>query len=294
MAINNLINEISNIKTLIEGWSTKPISNIEREIVLEKLRGIYDKVIFIDSIEDIPAEVENKIEDQEPAYQTISDSQAVSYEFDEQDPQSENPIYGLDDNQEAEQDAPLTFNVPEQEEEIVYQAEQEETDDDEVEDLAALSVQYRELLRKPAINTNAIESLYGEQEEPLQEQEEEQEQEEQEEITIEQPTEVVSEPQQEPIASSTVTPKSVIEEVVVPVAPKRAISIRAGIGMNDKYLMTRNMFGSDSRLFEQTINDLDQMTDINDALIYINDNFKWNPDDSGVKLLVSLLEEKLL
>lgn len=38
---------------------------------------------------------------------------------------------------------------------------------------------------------------------------------------------------------------------------------------------------------------LNAFTDLNDALLYIQENYQWDPDSEGVRLLVDLLERKL-
>lgn len=271
MAINKLLIEIAQIEKIIEGWRGSQMSTIEREIVLEKLRTIYEQIIFMDN-------------------ETLEEQKT------QQQPEAE--IYGLNESEDAEQK--VSFNIPnfeQQEEELVYIDEEDsqiETEDD-VEDLASLNpnadkqtVAYddnldqeiKDMLAKSKLNDSAINSLYGQQTEQAPLQAEQDDTDDDFEIDMpEQQTESIEQVE--------------IEPVVEKVLPKPT-TIRTGIGMNDKYLMTRNMFDSDSRLFEQTINDLDQMSDINDALIYINDKFNWNPDDNSVKLLISLLEEKLL
>lgn len=69
--------------------------------------------------------------------------------------------------------------------------------------------------------------------------------------------------------------------------------LRHAIGLNDRFLLMRDLFGGDSALYEETIARLDGFSDLDDALIYIQENFSWNPDSDGVRLIVDLLERKL-
>ena len=73
----------------------------------------------------------------------------------------------------------------------------------------------------------------------------------------------------------------------------RITDIRKAIGLNDKFLMIRDLFGGDAKLYEQTITRLNEFDDLDECMIYIVENFRWNPDSEGAKLLVSLIERKL-
>ena len=76
-------------------------------------------------------------------------------------------------------------------------------------------------------------------------------------------------------------------------AYNRITDIRKAIGLNDKVLMIRDLFGGDANLYEDTINHLNEYDDLDECMIFIVENFRWNPDSEGAKLLVSLLERKL-
>ena len=70
-------------------------------------------------------------------------------------------------------------------------------------------------------------------------------------------------------------------------------SLRQGIGLNDKFLMIRDMFDGDSEAYDDTIDALDSFDDFDDCLIYIAENFAWNADSEGAKFIMQLLERKL-
>ena len=73
----------------------------------------------------------------------------------------------------------------------------------------------------------------------------------------------------------------------------RIEELRKAIGLNDKFLMIRDLFGGDAERYEATIDTLDEFEDLDECMIYIVENFRWNPDLEAAKLLVSLLERKL-
>lgn len=79
-----------------------------------------------------------------------------------------------------------------------------------------------------------------------------------------------------------------------PTTPFNRISdLRKAIGINDKFLMVRDLFEGDSDRYEATIETLNEFEDLDECMIYIVENFAWNPDSEGAKLLISLLERKL-
>ena len=72
-------------------------------------------------------------------------------------------------------------------------------------------------------------------------------------------------------------------------------SLRKAIGINDKFLMIRDLFDGDGDAYEQTLNELDAFESFDDCLLYIAENHpEWNPDSEGAKFLTQLLERKLL
>ena len=72
-------------------------------------------------------------------------------------------------------------------------------------------------------------------------------------------------------------------------------SLRKAIGINDKFLMIRDLFGGDGDVYEQTLDALDEFDSFDDCLLYIAENHpEWNPDSEGAKFLTQLLERKLL
>ena len=76
-------------------------------------------------------------------------------------------------------------------------------------------------------------------------------------------------------------------------AYNRITDIRKAIGLNDKFLMIRDLFGGDANLYEDTITRLNEFDDLDECMIFIVENFRWNPDSEGAKMLVSLIERKL-
>ena len=70
-------------------------------------------------------------------------------------------------------------------------------------------------------------------------------------------------------------------------------SLRDGIGLNDKFLMIRDLFDGDNEAYDEAITALDSMETLDDCMIHIIENYAWNPDTEGSKFIMQLLERKL-
>ncbi|MDR2890156.1 MAG: hypothetical protein LBV18_00875 [Alistipes sp.] len=76
-------------------------------------------------------------------------------------------------------------------------------------------------------------------------------------------------------------------------AATKCTSLRSAIGINDRFLMIRDMFGGDGAAFDECIATLDGFTDLDSAVIHIHDTYGWSADSAGAMRLVRLLESKL-
>lgn len=86
----------------------------------------------------------------------------------------------------------------------------------------------------------------------------------------------------------------VSQNEAMPTPPMSKISdLRKAIGINDKFIMLRDLFAGDEAQYNTTIDALNSFTSLDDCMIYIVENFAWNPDSEGAKLIVSLIERKL-
>lgn len=68
--------------------------------------------------------------------------------------------------------------------------------------------------------------------------------------------------------------------------------LRQAIGINDKFLMIRDLFGGDGALFDSTVEALNAQESLDDCMIYIAEHFAWNPESDSAALLMELLERK--
>jgi hypothetical protein len=77
------------------------------------------------------------------------------------------------------------------------------------------------------------------------------------------------------------------------IAAAERSNLRRSIGLNDRFLMIRDMFNGDATAFDSAIARLDTFTDLDEAVIWMRDNYDWNAESKGVTLLIGLLERKL-
>lgn len=68
--------------------------------------------------------------------------------------------------------------------------------------------------------------------------------------------------------------------------------LRRAIGINDKFLMIRDLFGGDAKAYEAAVDKLNTFDDFDDCMIYIAENYAWNANSDGAKFLMELLERK--
>ncbi|MFI3323634.1 MAG: hypothetical protein SNI45_00215 [Rikenellaceae bacterium] len=82
------------------------------------------------------------------------------------------------------------------------------------------------------------------------------------------------------------------------IAPRAVISDRLlyrsfdELGINERYLLAQELFGDDPQLCRETLAKISAFDNYDDAMIYIAENFNWNPNLAGTKLLLSVLEQK--
>ena len=69
-------------------------------------------------------------------------------------------------------------------------------------------------------------------------------------------------------------------------------TLRGAISVVDRFMLIRDLFGDNEVLYEQTIDLLDKMDNLDDCIIYIAENFVWRPSSEGAKLIMDLLQRK--
>ena len=351
MALDKITGNINRIKEIVENWKNIPeVSDIERELVLDKLKQIYEEVMFFDrdiitddtvniSVEEktetptivekdtIQKEQVKEAELSEPAAETVRQVETKPIAETEQPAQTE-PITETGPAQTAKSDqetsAPsLSKDKIEQEPASdIMEVPYIETPSDTSKRVVSEQILFEEEIHTPrrTVDKSTILSLYGNdpamthvkirKPEPAQNIQEKIYQEPQTAHNAPSPQAQTAAP------SENSTHKKVLGEVInnghntavneilgkqqpphsdiaSKISARVNTDLRHSIGLNDKFLLLRDLFGGDNSLYEETINTLDSFTDLDEAMIYIAENYSWNPDCDGAKLIVDLLERKL-
>ncbi len=71
-------------------------------------------------------------------------------------------------------------------------------------------------------------------------------------------------------------------------------NIKSGIGVGDRFLYIKELFSSDNELYESTINTLNNLNSMDEALNHIDSNFNWDPDSATVHTFLTLVKRKFL
>ncbi len=78
----------------------------------------------------------------------------------------------------------------------------------------------------------------------------------------------------------------------VVVSDKLGYSSFEELGINEQYLLARDLFNEDSSLCRDTLQTISAFDNYDDAVIYITENFNWNSESEGTKLILSVLENR--
>ena len=68
-------------------------------------------------------------------------------------------------------------------------------------------------------------------------------------------------------------------------------SLQSAIGINDRFQYIRELFDGNSDLYNETVTKLDSMNEIKDAVVYLQNNFKWKKTEISLKF-VNLLKRR--
>lgn len=114
--------------------------------------------------------------------------------------------------------------------------------------------------------------------------------------------EPIVEPEPEPIAE----PEPVVEQepmpTPTPTEKPRPVQtslfgtpvsdIRQAISLGDRFLFQRELFGGKGELMQKTLDQLDQLSSLGEALTYIGDKFRWDKESSTYELFVNVLRRR--
>lgn len=69
------------------------------------------------------------------------------------------------------------------------------------------------------------------------------------------------------------------------ISNSRVASIKAAIGINDRYQYIRELFDGNADTFSKTVSELDSLTSIKEAVTYLQQNYKWKKNETSLKFV---------
>ncbi|WP_340114462.1 hypothetical protein [Maribellus mangrovi] len=63
------------------------------------------------------------------------------------------------------------------------------------------------------------------------------------------------------------------------------VSIQGAIGINDRYQYIRELFNGDADNFVKTVTELDQLNNIQEAVSYLQQNYRWKKNETSLKFV---------
>lgn len=326
------------ISSIVKGWSNGNIPRIERDMVLEELRHLYDAVL------DYNAETPEVEERPEPHVVAVVES--AEDNFDKGIENSTNDIVddfddaldidallgiGLSESETSEDEISQEETIEEQLvveeskevveeaiEQVVEEVKEELKEEPKTEVEEEPKVEVKEEPKEERVLSGLFDledipvkaksgrrmiSLYGDgvpreiNPKPQTPEPEPTPAPKPEPIVVEAPKEPQEVEQPKRIGDILGSKTTLADQMIKDDAPttpfNRITDIRKAMGLNDRFLMIRDLFAGDAERFEATIDTINEFDDLDECMIYIVENFKWNPDSEGAKLLVSLIERKL-
>lgn len=313
MRVKNIEERVARLATLVNGWTKQGgVPRIERDIALDELRSLYNALLDIEGEqgEEPEAKESEEVEPEQPK-ESIAPAMVVAVE----EPKEEvaavaDPVADFDDALDidallgiAEEEKPQVVATPEPKAEpapapvVEPEPEPKVTRGGglfDIEDIPVRQKSGRKMISLYNAPTTTVAPEPKAEPAPA-------------------PTPVVPQqpvapaPAPQPIPQSTEPQRiadvlgsgrkvlgDVSQNESMPTPPMSKISdLRKAIGINDKFIMLRDLFAGNEAQYNATIDALNSFTNLDDCMIYIVENFAWNPDSEGAKLIVSLIERKL-
>lgn len=324
MNYQKFVDRLLRMTALAEGWQkSESLPAIERDLMLEELRGLYDELLDFKGDSGLAERVGATImadSATEPIFDDVLDIDALLGLSDVERDEPKQEEVAVEPEVEVEVEPEIEVVVePEPEPEPI--AEPEPTvapkGNGGLFDMEDIPVRTRSSRKMISLYTSpfAAETKPKAEEpkvEPVAKQEPKAE------PTVAPEPKVEAKPEPAPVPTPAPAPAPVAQPTAEPVrlgdvlggktttladkmaddsAPTAAFNritdLRKAIGLNDKFLMIRDLFDGDAARYEDTITTLNEFDDLDECMIYIVENFVWNPDSEGAKLLVSLIERKL-
>jgi hypothetical protein len=108
----------------------------------------------------------------------------------------------------------------------------------------------------------------------------------------------VIEPVVEPIAEVKIEPAPAPKPAPRPVPQQTSLfgttveDIRQAISLGDRFLFQRELFAGNGELMQKTLDELNALGSLEEAMDYVADNFEWDSDSTAVQLFENVLKRR--
>jgi hypothetical protein len=68
--------------------------------------------------------------------------------------------------------------------------------------------------------------------------------------------------------------------------------IRQAISLGDRFLFQRELFAGNGELMQKTLDDLNGLSSLNEAMDYVLNNFEWDKESTAVQLFENVLKRR--
>ena len=89
-----------------------------------------------------------------------------------------------------------------------------------------------------------------------------------------------------------ISKKNIKKDVSAKMQTKPINDINSAIGLNDKFIFIRELFGNDKEHYHETIQVLNNFDIYENAVNFLNENFDWDSDDPNFERLKELVRRK--
>lgn len=317
----DILRDLHRLQSLVEGWSEGSVPAVECDLALEHLRRIYEALRFADA-EPAQAETTEAEEEILPVAEEVSEPAVVPAEPAEEagEPAEEVAVPAVEAVETPQAQASAEAETPQEvAEQEVAEVEVEtpqanaEVEVETPQASAEPSDDEKEIFLPRRTNRRVIMSLYDDAPQ-MQPQPQQPHTESIENINTEnvapQPsvataTTAPAEPQQPTTVQSdegrvlgeviNADEKRLGDTISRPkdiAASARVASVRSAIGINDRFLLIRDLFGGDEAEYERAITAIDACANLDDCMVYIVEHYAWHSDTEGARLIVDLIERK--
>ncbi|WP_320054511.1 hypothetical protein [uncultured Acetobacteroides sp.] len=296
MNLPTISSELKLLLTLVDQWkSSNKIPDIEREIALDKLKMVYAQLKeFTQPADSFTASYERP---QAGAAAGSSSLCGVFYEIQEEVAERLEPMPAVKAQPASGieelviPDFPLLTGRPKEADEQPARLTVEEASPI-LKSISSIADAINSSARPAEVRTEPQAAPAAKRPSPVAEP-----------VRVEEPVAPTPKAESPRLGEAAEVRKPFVKEPVAPsrqpdVAPKPqgkpVEDIRKAISFNDKFFLIKELFKGDAHAYEATITQLNSFETLDEALIYIQENYRWDASSTAALLIVDLLQRKFI